>query len=80
MATMFGKGDGRHTHQCINCQAEIPCDSPDDPQGCFVSTLTCGSCDDTVVDIFDVDVDIFDEPVEDCGDEVFSQVAPEYIA
>ena len=36
-----------HIHQCVSCGAEIPCDSPEEPQDCLVTTLTCGSCDDT---------------------------------
>ncbi len=46
-------GETSHSHRCIVCNvcnAEMPCDSPDDPQSCFLSALTCGSCDDAVQD------------------------------
>ena len=26
-------------HQCVSCGAEIPCDSPEEPQDCLVTTL-----------------------------------------
>ena len=39
-----------HSHRCIVCDAVMPCDSPDDPQSCFLSALACGSCDDAVQD------------------------------
>ena len=35
-----------HIHQCVSCGAEIPCDSPEEPQDCLMAALTCGSCDD----------------------------------
>ena len=39
-------GESSHTHRCAVCETDIPCDSPEDPQGCMVSALTCGDCDD----------------------------------
>lgn len=69
MATMFGKTSTSHSHQCIVCSSAIPCDSPDDPQGCFVSALTCGICDDAVNN-FDGDVDNYEELVDDLADKV----------
>ena len=39
-------GESSHTHRCAVCETDIPCDSPEDPQGCMVSALTCGNCDD----------------------------------
>ena len=34
------------SHHCVICETEIPCDSPEDPQDCLVSAITCGTCDD----------------------------------
>ena len=39
-------GDSTHTHRCVVCDAEIRCESPDDPQGCLVNALSCGDCDE----------------------------------
>ena len=39
-------GESSHTHRCAVCETDIPCDSPEDPQGCMVNALTCGDCDD----------------------------------
>ena len=55
-----------HIHQCVSCGAEIPCDSPEEPQDCLVTALTCGSCDDAGQSPDDLD---FPEAVDGAEDE-----------
>ena len=55
-----------HIHQCVSCGAEIPCESPEEPQDCLVTTLTCGSCDDAGQSPDDLD---FPEAVDGTEDE-----------
>ena len=55
-----------HIHQCVSCGAEIPCDSPEEPQDCLMATLTCGSCDDAGQSPDDLD---FPEAVDGAEDE-----------
>ena len=55
-----------HIHQCVSCGAEIPCESPEEPQDCLVTTLTCGSCDDTGQSPDDLD---FPEAADGAEDE-----------
>ena len=55
-----------HIHQCVSCGAEIPCESPEEPQDCLVTTLTCSSCDDTGQSPNDLD---FPEAVDGAEDE-----------
>ena len=59
MTTKLSLGTTSHSHRCLVCDAQIPCDSPEDPQDCLVSALICGDCDDV-------------EQVQ--GDEDFSEV------
>ena len=46
MTTKLSLGTTSHSHRCVICEAEIPCDNPEDAQDCLVSALTCGNCDD----------------------------------
>ena len=39
-------GDNSHTHRCVVCDAQIPCDSPGDAGQCEVSALTCAPCEE----------------------------------
>ena len=55
-----------HIHQCVSCGAEIPCDSPEEPQDCLVTALTCGSCDDAGQNSDDLDLP---EAVDGAEDE-----------
>ena len=37
MTTKLSLGTTSHSHRCVICEAEIPCDNPEDAQYCLVS-------------------------------------------
>ena len=51
MSTRPVLAETSHTHRCVVCDTQIPCDSPEDPQDCLVGALTCGDCDDIPQDL-----------------------------
>ena len=38
MTTKLSSGTASRSHRCVICEAEIPCDNPEDAQDCLVST------------------------------------------
>ena len=63
-----------HTHRCVICDAPIPCDSPDAPQDCLVSALTCSSCEDISQDWDGGDA--FTPQVNGVGVDYFQDICP----
>ena len=39
-------GDNSHTHRCVVCDAQIPCDNPEDAQLCEVGARICAPCEE----------------------------------
>ena len=39
-------GDNSHAHRCVVCDAQIPCDNPEDAQLCEVGTTICAPCEE----------------------------------
>ena len=39
-------GGNSHTHGCVVCDAQIPCDNPEDAQLCEVGTTICAPCEE----------------------------------
>ena len=35
MTTKLSLGTTSHSHRCVICEAEIPCDNPEDAQDCL---------------------------------------------
>ena len=71
-------GESSHTHRCAVCETDIPCESPEDPQGCMVSALTCGDCDGFMPQDSDADdtyrdqdtADSFEATLQDNGHRI----------
>lgn len=44
--TIIAPGGNSHTHRCMVCDTQIPCDSPEDAGQCEMSALTCAPCEE----------------------------------